>query len=376
MPRRRIPAAGFAAVSVGSVPGMRRLSRSPVLSAVAMLSAGALTVSLVAAPAEAAPRRTRVSATLSASTTNPGGVVVVSGTVKDKGKTKRTVVLEQKIATGWRKVAKVRSRRTGAYAMTVPTSWFYSSRLRTRVVKTRRHRGDTSRARRLSVVPAYVPMGSPETWAPLGGYGDRFDPCRTLTYGINTSRATPDAGTVSTGIHNAIALVSQATGVRFRFVGETGAMPLDEKFTRSEPTIVFAFTTDAESPHDLGPTTAARGGYDRTRWARDARGKRVYEALNGGVVYDLTDTATMTPTQFQQLTLHELGHVMGLGHVAPTDQYMNPGPAFYDLPLAYQAGDLNGLSKVGLQAGCLRPLRHGRTPALEPRPVPVAVTLD
>jgi hypothetical protein len=340
-----------------------------------MLSAGALTVSLVASPAEAAPRRTRVSATLSASVTNPGGVVVVSGVVKDKGKTRRTVVLEQKIATGWRKVAKARSRRTGAYAMTVPTSWFYSSKMRTRVTKTRRHRGDTSRAHRLSVVPAYTPMGSADSWAPLVGRGDRFNPCRTLTYGINTSRATPDAGTVSAGIHSTIALVSQATGIRFKFVGETSAMPLDQKFSRTEPTIVFAFTTDAEYADDLGPAVAARGGYDRTRWARDARGKRVHEARNGGVVYDLTDTATMTPTQFQQLTLHEVGHVMGLGHVGPTDQYMNPGPAFYDLPLAYQAGDLNGLSRIGLQAGCLRPLRHGRTPALDPRPVTEAVTL-
>ncbi len=355
---------------------MRRAFRTHVLPAVAMLSAGALTVSLVAAPAEAAPGRTRVSATLSASVTNPGGVVVVSGTVRDRGRTRRTVVLEQKIATGWLKVAKVRSRRTGAYAITVPTSWFYSSRLRTRVTRTRRHRGDTSRAHRLSVVPAYVPMGSPESWAPLVDHGDRFNPCRTLTYGINTSRATPDAATVTAGIHNAIALVSQATGVRFRFVGETSAMPLDEKVDRGEPTIVFAFTTDAETPLDLGPSIGARGGYDRTRWARDARGKRVDEARNGGVLYDLTDTATMTATQFQQLTLHEVGHVMGLGHVGPTDQYMNPGPAFYDLPLAYQAGDLTGLSEVGLQAGCLRPLRHGRTPALARRPVTEVVTLD
>ena len=77
-------------------------------------------------------------------------------------------------------------------------------------------------------------------------------------------------------------------------------------------------------------------------------------------MYDLTDTATMTAAQFQQLTLHEVGHVMGLGHVGPTDQHMTAGAELYDLPLSYQAGDLNGLSKVGLQAGDLRPARSGR----------------
>lgn len=355
---------------------MHRLTRTPVLAAVAMLSTSALTVSLLAAPAEAAPRKTRISGTLTATASNPGGSVAMTGTVKDKGKHKRTVVLEQKIATGWRKVDKVRTDRSGAYAVTVPTTWFYSSKLRTRVVKNRKFRGDTSRAHRMSVVPAYVPLGSPTSWTPLGDKGDRWNPCRTLSYGINTSRATPDAATVTQGIANTLALVSQATGVQFTFKGETDAMPLDNTFRRKDPDIVFAFTTDEETKLDLGPVTAARGGYDRTRAARDARGKRVWEALDGGVLYDLTDTATMTAAQFQQLTLHEVGHVMGLGHVPATDQYMTAGAELYALPLLYQAGDLNGLSEVGLQAGCLRPLRGHRKPSFDRAPVSVSVTLD
>ena len=355
---------------------MRRLTRTPVLATVAMLSTSVLTVSLLAAPAEAASRKSRVSGALSATVSNPGGVVVMAGTVKDKGKQKRTIVLEQKIASGWRKIDKVRSDRSGAYAVTVPTTWFYSSQLRTRVVRTRKLRGDTSRAHRMSVVPAYTPLGSPDSWARLSRYGDRFNPCRTVTYGINSSRATPDAATVATGIHNTIALVAQATGVRFKFVGETAAMPFDKKFGGKDPKLVFGFTTDPETKLDLGPSVAARGGSDRTRWARNARGQRILQTIHGGVLYDLTDTATMTADQFQQLTLHEVGHVMGLGHVAPTDQYMTAGPELYALPLSYQAGDLNGLSKVGLQAGCIRPLRGHRKHVLERLPVPVATTLD
>ncbi len=341
-----------------------------------MLGTGVLTISLLAAPAEAGPRRTRVSGTLTASVANPGGSVAMTGRVKDKGKHKRTVVIEQKIASGWRRVDRTKSSRSGDYAVTVPTTWFYSTKLRARVVQTRTFRGDVSRARRMRVIPDYTPLGSRSAWARLSRYGDRFDPCRTITYGINTSRATPDAGTVSAGIHHTLALVAQATGVRFTFAGETNAMPFDKRFRRKDPKLVFGFTTDAETKLDLGPSVAARGGSDRTRWARDARGKRILQTIHGGVLYDLDDTATMTAAQFQQLTLHELGHAMGLGHVSSQDQYMTPGPELYNLPLSYQAGDLNGFSKVGLQAGCIRPLRSSRKPDLQRLPVPVATTLD
>ena len=300
----------------------------------------------------------------------------MTGYVKDKGKHRRTVVLEQKIAGGWRTVGKARSDASGAYTVPVPTDWFYSSKLRTRVKKTRKLRGATSRAKRMGVVPAYVPLGSPASWIKISRDGQRFNPCRTITYGINSSRATPDAGTVTTGVQNALALVAQATGVRFTYVGETSAEPFDTSFRRKDPAMVFGFTTDADTPLDLGPSVAARGGADRTRWARDARGRRIAETTSGGILYDLNDTATMTPTQFEQLTLHEVGHAMGLGHVAPTDQYMTPGPELYDLPLSYQAGDLNGLSKVGLQAGCVRPLRGGRRSVVGRLQVPLTTTLD
>ncbi len=355
---------------------MHRSIRTPALAAVALFSTGALTLSLLAAPADAAPRPTRVSAALSATVSNPGGVVVMSGYVKDRGAHRRAVVLEQKIAGGWRTVSKARSDTAGAYSLAVRTDWFYSSKLRTRVTKTRTLRGATSRAKRMRVVPDYAPLGSRTSWVKISREGQRFDPCRAITYGINTSRATPDAATVTTGIQNTLALVAQATGVRFRFVGETDAMPFDKVFGRKDPKMVFGFTTDAETPLDLGPSVAARGGSDRTRWARDARGKRIAQTLNGGILYDLDDTATMTAMQFQQLTLHEVGHAMGLGHVPATDQYMTPGAELYDLPLSYQAGDLNGLSKVGLQAGCVRPLRAGRRSVASRLPVPRATTLD
>ena len=69
-------------------------------------------------------------------------------------------------------MGRTRSARSGAYAVVVPTHWFHSTKVRTRVVRTRKHRADTSRARRMSVVPAYVPLGSPQSWARLRPEGE------------------------------------------------------------------------------------------------------------------------------------------------------------------------------------------------------------
>jgi hypothetical protein len=345
---------------------MRRPSRTPTLAFVSIVSTGALAVSLLAAPAQAA-RPTRVSGTLSATATNPGGAVTISGYVKSRKKS-RTVVLEQKVASGWRKVAKTRSDTSGAYAIAVPTHWFYSTKLRARVVKKRTYRGATSRPRRMDVVPAYTPLGDPKQWGWLSRYQHHFNPCRTVTYGINTSRATPDAATVVTGIQNTMALVGQATGITFEYVGETSAMPYDNKVGKKDPKLVFGFTTDAETKLDLGPDVAARGGADKSRWARNARGKRIAETLSAGVIYDLTDTATMNASQFEGLTMHEVGHAMGLAHTTDPNQFMTPGEPAYVLAHNYGAGDLAGFAALGLQGGCLRPL-GSRRKVIAPRMV-------
>jgi hypothetical protein len=52
------------------------------------------------------------------------------------------------------------------------------------------------------------------------------------------------------------------------------------------------------------------------------------------------------------LLLHEIGHLVGLGHVEDPGQVMYPvaGPG---APTAYGPGDRAGLSRLGTAAGCL-----------------------
>ena len=51
--------------------------------------------------------------------------------------------------------------------------------------------------------------------------------------------------------------------------------------------------------------------------------------------------------------LHELGHVMGLGHVRDRDQLMYSGPHRIAKVGGFGDGDLEGLRRLGVDAGCL-----------------------
>jgi hypothetical protein len=83
--------------------------------------------------------------------------------------------------------------------------------------------------------------------------------------------------------------------------------------------------------------------------------KKVY--VTGAVVIDPSNTSNLLAsygagTSLGELLLHELGHVVGLGHTSDRAQVMFPDI----LPLgtaAYGAGDLTGLRQLGRAAGCL-----------------------
>jgi hypothetical protein len=339
-----------------------------VLLAVACVVA--LVLTLVPDAAHAAPkRRTTVNAAWSATQFTAGTPVTVSGKVRDRGKQKRRVLLQQRIASGWRTVARTRSTGAGDYALTVPSHWFYNTKMRVRVKRSRKSSAKSSRAQWIASVPGYAPGGSPDAWRYVNDPPVRANPCKTVTYGINPDRALPDLPSAEHAIHTTIALAGQATGIRFKFVGYTSAMPFDKAVRKNDPQLVFGWISDHETPLDLGPSVAARGGADKTRWARDARGRMIGEALSMGVIYD-ADEPYMPAEDMTHLTMHEVGHALGLGHVDPPDQKMNGGPEGYLVPDQYQAGDLTGFRKVGLQAGCLRPARrHGRTAPLSPVPL-------
>jgi hypothetical protein len=182
----------------------------------------------------------------------------------------------------------------------------------------------------------------------------RWNPCLPIHYAINGSQAS--AAQVAT-TRQAVAEVSQATGIAFVFDGST--------------------TQDATNRPDFDPIIyGPRWAPVLIDWTHLGGTNSLTEVAGGGVpnevdgVYvsgivvlnldaHLANNAPL-PTGFGagvtwgRIVLHELGHVVGLGHVTDVDQIMHDPVTEQVSPTsAYGIGDLAGLRLLGRSAGCL-----------------------
>lgn len=203
-----------------------------------------------------------------------------------------------------------------------------------------------------------IPLGTPDP-RPAGGgphefiatQADRttpvsYDPCRPISIVINT-RTMPSAATgiVDEAIHE----VSSITGLRLSIEGAT-----DEPATEDRPAyqpdrygdrwapVLIAWTDPVEHPELAGNVAGLGGSYA----VEVEDSTRVYVSgivhLDGPdieAILDRPDGRAMT----KAIVLHELGHLLGLGHVDDPRQLMhaeNTGLVTFD------NGDLTGLHAV------------------------------
>ena len=182
----------------------------------------------------------------------------------------------------------------------------------------------------------------------------RWDPCTPIGWRINTLQARRGA---LSDTQAAFWRLGQITGFTFRYRGHTALIPQwdgNERYPADTQIVVAWIRQGQSSLFDTLHTASGVGlphyltGYHDTAgitaWRIDSGGvvidKRVW--LRGGFGWGLTRG---------DLLLHELGHVMGLGHYPSTDEAMNPvitrGPA------RYGRGDIAGLEERGARLGCL-----------------------
>ncbi len=179
-------------------------------------------------------------------------------------------------------------------------------------------------------------MTQPGTDEPVG-----WDPCEEIRYAVN-----PD-GEPAGGhelVDRAVARISAATGLAFKDQGETDDRPFPggvKLFGRPDP-VVIGWAGPAEYPElagqvaGVGGAVAERSGSGRLRF------------VSGGVVLDVEAftpaTVAQQPRVMEAIVLHELAHVVGLGHVSEPMELMfadNTGQVELGL------GDREGLARLG-----------------------------
>lgn len=179
----------------------------------------------------------------------------------------------------------------------------------------------------------------------------RFDPCGWVVYAIN-DRDAPPGGVED--VHRGFARLSAATGIRFAYWGWTDEDPSysrdplqPDRYDGWWAPVVVGWVPEYRLPYG----ERFRGGADIHEEPSPYGG---HVAVTGAVLLNAErqlDPGYGRGATQGDLILHQLGHLAGLQDVDDPSQVMGqdagPGRA------RWGAGDLAGLKKLGIEAGCI-----------------------
>lgn len=180
----------------------------------------------------------------------------------------------------------------------------------------------------------------------------RWNPCATIHWRFRSTYAPSGALTM---VKSAIARVAYLTRTTWHYDGLTTAVPTTKWLPTSTTTIrpVLIGWTDGTASDLLRSQPASVLGVTRTAYFKATVNGTSLAATKAAVIaLDRTNKLPMTGSiSWRSTLLHEVAHLMGLGHVGLTSQMMYPvlQRSLTDL----QYGDRTGLAKVGRSAGCL-----------------------
>ncbi len=184
----------------------------------------------------------------------------------------------------------------------------------------------------------------------------RFNPCEPVHYVVNSALAPPGA---LDDLQEAIHRVEAATGLTFVNDG-----PTDEPATMNRPAAQvprygkrwapILIVWDHGAQYRMEPTNPAGGQ------SVPVDGVRVSGVLIINVDATAQDHGRSRPANgfgegatWGRVFIHELAHIVGLGHVARSDEILFPELGVQQGEAVFHAGDLIGLRILGKESGCL-----------------------
>lgn len=190
----------------------------------------------------------------------------------------------------------------------------------------------------------------------------RWNPCQNaITYKVNVRKAGKKEARrkAKKEIKRAFRKLSKATGMRFVYKGHTKRVPTGGKWytkqgARAE--VIVAYVKQNRAKHRttlLSKGAWGTGGMVYSLWGdpRQLAIGRGFVVVDSAKVRKLRTGFKAGPTR-GNLILHELGHVVGLGHAKSKKQLMYPVLS-KRTPAGFASGDRVGLAKVGASAGCI-----------------------
>jgi hypothetical protein len=182
----------------------------------------------------------------------------------------------------------------------------------------------------------------------------RWNPCEPIHYVINASHAPSGS---AEDVYEAVRRISQATGIVFVYDGLTdeeastrrNAFVPERYGDRWAPVLIAWSDPDtSDIPFEHGDEVASGVA---TPLLPNSSPEEVY--VSGWVALNMDDPNPPgfdLPNEQGPVLLHELGHVMGLGHVQVAGELMQgSGGGLVDLG----PGDREGLRRLGASEGCV-----------------------
>ena len=184
----------------------------------------------------------------------------------------------------------------------------------------------------------------------------RFNPCEAIHYAINPALAPPSA---IEDVRTAFEMTAETTGMEFVYDGTTNEVPTPERpsyqpdrYGRRWAPVLIGWTSGAPFSITSEVAGASAIGAGGSVFEYNEEGRPVY--VTGLAAFDAD--ADLRPgfggQTWGQAMLHELGHIVGLGHVDDPASVMNP---VIGLRAASWGGaDRDGLWALGMGGACVR----------------------